>query len=356
MTATRIVFSWRGDVKLWSALWKEKYVLVALAISLPLWVYFMTVGGSGPTEYGPGLIHRLSLLRLVQLRMTGGIDAFAALLLSLLLLGLLAWKVGLLVKQKSGLPRDLDQGMISALAALGASIAVLLVFPDTMGGGWTHIRRFSIVPFYWIVVFLAFHRYSPAAKMAVASIVGVITVTLYATTSSRELAVRQQMVPFAAIDRAVGQHCTLMPIMLESRPLTPAGEPMDISYGPFYQAANRLELAKDRLVLFNFLARLDIYPVRYRKAVEPQANLFRWEPRRQAPEIQVIDIPNFERVSGLHIDYILVRGQPSRHSINLGKQVANALSGAELVYESPIGPISLYRRPPDDESRSKCVR
>ena len=111
---------------------------------------------------------------------------------------------------------------------------------------------------------LAFLSYSPAAKMALASIVGVITVTLYATTSSRELAVRQQMVPFAAIDDAVGAHCTLMPIMLESRPITPTGEPIYTSYGPFFQAANRLELAKDRVVLFNFLARLEIYPVKYR--------------------------------------------------------------------------------------------
>ena len=72
MTGTRIVLSWRRDGKLCSALWKEKYVLLALAITLPLWAYFMAMGVSGPTEYGPGLIHRLSLLRLVQLRMTLG--------------------------------------------------------------------------------------------------------------------------------------------------------------------------------------------------------------------------------------------------------------------------------------------
>jgi hypothetical protein len=113
-----------------------------------------------------------------------------------------------------------------------------------------------------------------------------------------------------------------------------------------FQAASRLELPDDRVVLFNFLARLNVYPIRFIASVEPQTNLFHWAPQRHAVSIETVDVAGFERTSGLHVDYVLVSSAVHGQSQPLRSEIENAVAGAGTIYSSPDGgQLRLYRRP-----------
>jgi len=146
---------------------------------------------------------------------------------------------------------------------------VMLAFPETLGGGWTHFRRFVIYPFFWALLLLAFQSFSTRARGALMGFGIAVSLGLVGSAMYRQSIFRSQMAPLAEVDRQVGSHCTVLPLVLNDA--VSAGFP---TYNPLFQAANRLELRKDRVVLFNFLARLNVYPIRFIAGVEPQSHLF----------------------------------------------------------------------------------
>jgi hypothetical protein len=218
----------------------------------------------------------------------------------------------------------------------------MILFPDVFGGGWTHFRRFELFPYYWGLLFLAFLPFSAKAVVGLMSVGASAGIALLSSTAIEQDTIRNQMAPLAQVDRLVGSHCSVLPIVLESHPVDAKGHSIWLTYEPYFQSTSRLELTDDRVVLFNFLARLDPYPIHFRPNIEPQSNVFHWKLEQGDTRIEVIDVDSFEKSAGMPIDYILIWGDRSAAPEGLKRQVVNAIATFSLVYKSPNGQVELY--------------
>ncbi len=228
---------------------------------------------------------------------------------------------------------------IGTVAAAIVAFAIMMVFPDNMGGGWTQFRRFEVFPYFFILLAMAFEGFT-AKVMAVVTTASVVLVF---SMVDRQTMIREQMEPLAQVDKLVGAHCTVLPLAIEIRPRV-YEELAWMDCQPFFQSASRLEQHGNRVVLFNYLARLSPYPVHFKPEIERQSQIFHWTPAQPEAAIDRVDIDRFEATSGMRVDYILVWGRPWRKKQEVQRQVAYAISRFDPLYRSANGMVALYRR------------
>jgi hypothetical protein len=346
MSATDALLIARRQRSILPAIKAQRFTALAIVAPLPFIALFMGGGGTSVTIYSIPFRRRLwDFLKLHLLSVNyWQRDHLAAIAISILLLTAFGYVVVRLIRQRSGLPQVQQDKQIATIVAALSAIAVMLAFPDVMGGGWTHFRRFEIYPYFWILLVLAFEEFSARAFALFTAVAGSAAIVLISSTVSRQATIREQMAPLYQADALIGSHCTVVPLPLEPDLLDSHYNFDYIDYQPFYQSAGRLELHNDRVVLFNYLARLPPYPVHFRPQVEPQANLFLWKPQQIKNEVEHIDLQGYEAGSGLRVDYFLIWGRPSRQSPAIRAQVENALSQFDEIYHSDSGVVKLYRR------------
>ena len=265
------------------ALKAQLYAVAALLGSLPLVaLLLLSAGKRSNTAYGVGVFSRLKqFLSLQLLAVNLPRDAYVAQVVAILLLLAMAIVGVRIVWRRSKMSPERRDQALSALAAAIVSGIVMMAFPDSMGGGWTHFRRFETFPYLWGLLLLAFDSFSLPVIVGMTAAGASAGVFLLTSMIGRQAISRGQMAPLAQVDRAVGSHCTVLPLVWEKYPVDAAGNPISMKYSPYFQAASRLELTGDRVVLFNFLARLDVYPVHFKPEVEPQEHLFHWRPMQE---------------------------------------------------------------------------
>ncbi|MBO9514531.1 MAG: hypothetical protein J7549_10475 [Variovorax sp.] len=335
-----------------AALLRQRHFLLGLAIPLPLLMAASSDGGDHAIEYGPGPGVRFMIFALLLvLRMASRKEMLYSAAVAGVLFALCAWAVMRHLRDRDAAPKAERDAFLATLAALGMALATTFAFPDTFGGGWTHFRRFVLFPFYWILVLAALRPVPSRGRLPLFALGGLLAVVSVSFAGQRETTVRRQLPPLAAVDPLIGRHCTVLPLVVQTRPVGPGGHELWLSYAPYFQVASRLESRGDRVVLFNFLARLTNYPVRFKPHVEPQSLIFGWKPEQEEVAIERLDIPRFERTSGLHVDYVLLIGQPASAPPRLQRQIHDVASTAQRVYESPGRSLTLYRRGPGAGSR-----
>lgn len=346
MAATIAVRTFLRERNILSALKSQRFALLAILAPLPLAAVFLASGGKSETLYLFPLWKRIWQFGKLSL-LTANYplsDRFPAFLFAAFLLvtfSLLAVKI---LNRRLDLPEGRREQALAAMAATLAAIAVMLAFPDVMGGGWTHFRRFVVFPYFWMILVLAFGSFSVRAFALFTAVGASVSLWLITSTVARQNIIRLQMQPFLQADALIGAHCTVLPLPLQGNPPDERSGRGLMSYLPFYQAASRLELRDDRLVLFNFLARLPPYPVHFLPAVEPQEHIFGWAPQQISNQIERIDLPGFEAESGMLVDYILIVGDLNQRSEDMRAQVQKAIIGFGLIYRSPDQSLTLYRR------------
>ncbi|MEJ8810650.1 hypothetical protein WKW77_06190 [Variovorax ureilyticus] len=355
LTAGHVALAWRreraGPV---AALMQQWRAILAMLIPLPLLWMSLSESAGTPVLFGPGPWERaISAGRLSILRQTGGADSIIALALSLGLAASLAWAVVRIIRQGSRLPDRAVDAMVATLAALAVSVVLMFAFPDTMGGGWTHFYRLILFPYFWIVLLLAQQSFSARAAWGLLGFVSAVSFALLGSTMKNEALVRAQMEPLRQVDRLVGAHCTVLPVVLESRPVDSTGGAIATTRMPYFQNASRLEAHDDRLVLFNYLARLPNYPVRFLPQVEPQRLIFHWPPHYRGTTFDAVDVAGFEKASGIPVDYLLLIGDPRRQEGALGEGLRLLTAPSQPLFASPDHRVSLYLRPRQPNSR--CV-
>lgn len=323
----------------------QRHVLLALLAPLPVGLLFVSATGGAPIEFGSDVVSRVDqFIHLTVLDLSSDITRYAARgLRTALACGVIGVMGVAAIRKESWLSPPRLELSIAVMAAGITATLIMLFIPDTLGGGWTHFKRMLIFPYLWVVLLLACAPIARLGAVAALALAGVASVSLLASAIGIQRTIEQQMAPLAEVDRRIGPHCSVAPVVLESRPVDAAGAPLLINYTPFFQAASRLELKDDRVVLFNFLARLDVYPVRFKTAVEPQRHLFGWRPYQHDVRTQHMDIERYERLSGMPVDYLLVWGE-SGSPTAIRRQVAAEAARSWLVYQSEDGRVSLYRR------------
>lgn len=241
----------------------------------------------------------------------------------------------------------------SVFAGFLASILLMMVFPDSIGGGWTHFRRFVLFPYPLVVANLALLPYSRRWIVGGAAGAIIVFLGLAGDDFRHQSKAREQIGAADAIDRAIGAHCTVLPIVLDRGPVDDDGREIDLKYQPYFQFFSRLETRDDRVVLFNYLARLDVYPIRYTATADPHETLFGWRHHQQETRIETLDVDAYERDSDLHVDYVLLLGHLDGRSEALRAGVAKALAGSTRILTDDDGRITLHRRL-SGGGRSRC--
>ena len=341
-----ILLRWRREGALKPVLVEQRYALGAMLASFPPAALFLRSGVRSVTVYGVRLALRARHFAILhELAVNYPLrDRCIAATVSILLLSaffVASWRI---IRTRTELPPPRRDLAIGAILGVVIAVAIMLAFPDNMGGGWTHFRRFEIYPYFWILLVLAFDSFS-------AIFTGVYLVTgtsaalfLLTSTVLRQHMIREQMAPLAAADRLIGNHCTVLPIVAESKPVGNGKLREWMFYEPFYQSASRLELTGDRVVLFNYLARLDAYPVHFQPSMEPQEHIFHWKAHQSEILIEKVDLPEFEKSSGISVDYILLWGSLKSAQPGMPDQVQQALFDFSVIYKSPDGLVMLYKR------------
>lgn len=335
--------SMRG-VPLSAAVAGQRWSVLGLVLPLPLFGYALVLNSGGKILYGIGLLERLKqFVTLYLFRLHGGLEPARAALIAALTGGTVvtlrwAWR------HRATLAVDQRDRLIATVAAAVVSVVVMLAMPDTMGGGWTHFRRFELFPLFWSLLIVAEFPISRRRHRAGLLTAAGLAAIFFGAAVLRSRIVQPHVAALAAVDRLVGAHCTVLPLVIAATAVDLRGEPF--TYKPFLHAASRLELSRDRVVLYNYLARLMVYPVHFRDAFEPQENLFHWPRERQMDSlIMPPDVAGYERRTGLHVDYVLVWGAPG-NALPRARPAIDALLATSLpLYATANGPLALYRRP-----------
>lgn len=343
---TEMGLCWYREQRLMPTIRKHLYAWVAMLAPLPLVTLYLMSGEKGDMVYGESLIRRIwDFLRLQELTSNyPWPDRLTALGVSMaLLLGLVIVGRRVLRHQTDLNPERRDEA-IGMIAGFAVAFAIMLIFPDVMGGGWTHFRRFEVFPYFWMILLIAFDHYPPMLARLLMAVGTSAATVLLVSTAMRQQLIRVQIAPLAEVNRLIGNHCTVLPIVPQSRPVNRHGEQDQMRYEPFFESASRLELKGDRVVLFNYLARLPAYPVHFHPSMEPQENIFLWRPLERDVQIKYVDISRFEENSGLRVDYILLWGRAESKQPVLAEQIRTAIQPYREIYRSADSHVILYQR------------
>ncbi len=133
-----------------SGLWEQRYLLAAMLGPLPIVFLFLASATKGNSaQYGVSVLSRLKQFgTLNELAVNLERDVYIGEALSVILL--VAFAVGaarIIMNRREMAPLVRDQAIATLAAALASGI-IMMAFPDNMGGGWTHFRRFEIFPFF----------------------------------------------------------------------------------------------------------------------------------------------------------------------------------------------------------------
>ena len=333
--------AWR---KLVSATLAEKYVIASLILPLPLALTFLS-GSGGPIAFGPSLERRIyEVGTFINLKSNAMFERIIGVTYGFgmwfLFAAVLFWGL-----RRSGL--SLRAESRTRLAGLGGFVTAMVVvgfFPDKMGGGWTHFDRFMVYPYFWIVILFALFGLPQRVGTKVAAVTAVMSAALLVSMQNMNTMANGQLEPMAEMNEIIGAECTVLPIMLETKPVESGRYVEGLRYHPYLHAAQRLELEQSRVVLYNYLLRLQVYPVTFQENAEPQRHLFKWADYQEDSVLEQLDIEGYEDVSGHAIDYVLVWGLTDDQLERHRDIVASAVDGAQRVYQSPDGKSLLYRR------------
>lgn len=229
-------------------------------------------------------------------------------------------------------------------------IAIALAIPDVSGGGWTHYRRATLfvyfAAFLWIAAFPAGNVLRAWFTASASAVTGLLWLSMMysQTLASAQTAELMSVAPY------IRNHSTIAPIVYSWAGIEDhSDKPIVAHYQPFFQGASRLQYDGDRVVLFNYNARLDVYPVKLREEMDPHPTLYSWGDDSKKMDVYYLNIEWFERASGHRLDYIVTFGRPVEEPfIMLSKLVQERIQefSFKKVYASPGGRVVLYERMP----------
>jgi hypothetical protein len=328
-------------------------VPVAVAVSLApgaiLFLLFALLSpGDRHVAYGPPALARLAaVFRDDAFAPIGQSTAYASLAMGLTLL-VLAVTGG--IARTRARRDDGDHELRLAICVLPFSfLGLLLIIPDEAGGGWTHTWRAQVLPYVGLVFACAVLPNWRVLRMFAIATATTGSLVMWAMA----LWVQAWQVPAAArefeeADALIGPHCSVAPILTQFK-LDPANSAR-LFYHPMFHIASRFELRDDRPVLFSYVARLPIYPVRYRSDADPQRLLYGWLPGQRDTRVYKIDIAGYAAASGIPVDYVLLWDFPKPDISGPYHDIRTAVTAANyrLVHRSSGGRLELYQRPGPD--------
>jgi hypothetical protein len=324
--------------------------LLATLPALFLMVQFATRHGNSEILHGEGLSYRAKLLLTLNLLATNGTPTvLAAQGVAVLVFGAsIAAATARLRRWRIDPASRLDTVRFALL--IGSGLALVAAFPDVAGGGSTHVRRMVLLPYIAALILCATHPWTIKLRAAIVICASIFNAVLLGSAVHEQLLAHRQIVAADRLLDRVEDHCTVLPI-IPSPSLQTVSPPLPTvspryfavsrtSYTPLSHVATRAEQHGDRVALYNYLARLGVYPISSRPGLDPQQLIFHWAPDYLGGQIETADPASFERVTGITVDYVLVQGDPTGIPPGLRPAVRNY----QLVAGSGATGFRLYTR------------
>jgi len=321
--------------------------LAFLPSLLPAGLFVLQASGQAMAYGAPPLERILRVVRADAFAPIGRSTALASMALGALLLVLTL--AGLRNARRTAQDAATRRLQAAACAVPLAFLLFLLVSPEQAGGGWSHVWRAEVFPQIGLALACATLPVGPAVLRLTATLIAALgsLASIAATAWLQMVALPPVTAEFAEADALIGTHCVVAPVIGTVQ--LDGHNTARIIHQPLLHIASRFELRLDRPVLYSYLARLTVYPVRYRAGMSPTRALFGWGPQSRTTSIAALDIPRFEAASGLRVDYVLL------WDVAHGDRLREGLSGAYgLVHRSRSGRLELYRRQASGPCRDAC--
>jgi hypothetical protein len=313
-------------------LWRAvQWPAVAAACLVPSLLLFVRSagGGDGLLEYGPPPLQRLTeVLRGDAFATIGPWSTVASLVMGAALCVVVADGV-----------RIFGTRALLVCALPLAFVALVLVMPDRAGGGWTHVWRAEVFPYVGLALAAAMLPSRRIVRVAATSTAVAGSLVILAATAWLQLVSAPPAIrAFEAATSVVGPHCTLAPVLGQFK-LDPANA-AQLAHHPLFHLATRVLQGNDRPVLFSYIARLPIYPARFRRDADPQRLLFGWVDGQRDTHVTKLDLVGYEAASHIPVDYVLLSDIPP-----VAEAIRTPLAAYRPIYRSPDGRLELFRRP-----------
>ena len=145
---------------------------------------------------------------------------------------------------------------------------------------------------------------------------------------------------------------TLLPLSFSNTGHAPDGKVLSGRVKPFWHASGYIAAQKNVVVLNNYQAALDYFPIAYRSETSPFLHIGienypskgDWGIEAEPPRV---DFLNYPQRTGGHVDYVLIWQVLEGHrTLENTKSIFKQLEeGYDLIYTSPQrGLMQLYRR------------
>ncbi len=232
---------------------------------------------------------------------------------------------------------------------LAMALLMLLVYvtiPDGLGGGWTHVRRatlmFMSILAVWAVAVL------PKRFVAASTVVAVpLALWLSAIVLADNIKTSAQVDEIRKVIGDIETPATLLPVVYSIKGVDQSGDSLRLLTAPLYQAYNIAEYDGDVVALTNFLARLRPYLVWFKGHANPYQNLFTDWIKSPFSRItyEILNVENYEQSTRRCVDYLGVFGRPETTNPTLLAETRRLTATKFLPVTCSEGGLAcLYRR------------
>ena len=233
-----------------------------------------------------------------------------------------------------------------------AYVLLYLIAPDKMSGGGNIKQRLLLYPFFILILWFGAQSYHWIVKQRIQLVAVGITLMLLGTHTIQYAELNSYLEEYVSGMHLVEPNTTLLPLSFSNTGHTPDGKVLSGRVKPFWHASGYIAAQKNVVVLNNYQAALDYFPIAYRSETSPFLHIGienypskgDWGIEAEPPRV---DFLNYPQRTGGHVDYVLIWQVLEGHrTLENTKSIFKQLEeGYDLIYTSPQrGLMQLYRR------------
>jgi hypothetical protein len=234
-----------------------------------------------------------------------------------------------------------------------AYVLMYFVAPDKISGGGNIKQRLLLYPFFGLILWFGAQSYHWLVKQRIQLVAVGIALMLLGVHTIQYAELNSYLEEYVSGMHLIEPNTTLLPLPFSPTGQTPDGTVLSRRVQPFSHASGYIAVQnKDVVVLTNYQAALDYFPILFRSQTNPFLHLGienkpskgEWGIEAQPPRV---DFLNYPQRTGGKVDYVLLWQVLDEHrDIEYTKSIFRQLEeGYELIYTSPKrGLMQLYRR------------
>ncbi len=239
------------------------------------------------------------------------------------------------------------------LLVVVAYVLMYFIAPDKMSGGGNIKQRLLLYPFFILMLWFGAQSYHWLVKQRIQLVAVGIALMLLGVHTIQYAELNSYLEEYVSGMHLIEPNTTLLPLSFSNTGHAPDGKVLSDRVKPFSHASGYIAVQKkDVVVLTNYQAALDYFPILFRSQTNPFLHLSignnsskaDWGIEAEPPRV---DFLNYPQRTGGHVDYVLIWQVLEGHrTLENTKSIFKQLEeGYDLIYTSPQrGLMQLYRR------------